>query len=170
MKIKRKKSLKIGQMPEHLRKAAIKIQIPKESALSSLEKVAKKAFHETIDKIGESYEALDEEVKSKAKELETGKKAIKELAEDRGESDGKFRVLRGKKYEIGYVNADQEPDINLKVWNIIHPDIRARCERRIIDKKLLENVINKGTILPSVVSKLFIPKPPQKRIHVQRIK
>ncbi len=167
MKIKKKKPFRIGPMPEALRTAHINKPVKSRGENKrSLLPIAQ------IDKLGETYEKQREEALAVNKSLDESKDSIKELAERAGKKDGKYVILEGKNYVVGYVLADQEPGVAdfstcIAVLGLKNAE---NISHVIVDRKKLEDAVNKGLITPAQLKKLLIPQPAQKRVHVKRVK
>ncbi len=126
-------------MPEHLRKAKVKIKNTQPSNGSI----------DYIDLMAKKYLADKEASEAMMAEVEQEKRDIKDRAERQGHlsDDGKKKIVAGKDYEIGYILADQQPTIDQRAAETLLSTKQLRqITSHYIDPKALETLVQKGEI------------------------
>ncbi len=160
MKLKRK----LGNIPKSLldsaKKAGINVNAP----------AMLKPKH-PADRLGVEYDLVHERIATDTKIINNLKTDIKAYAEEKGETYNKLRFVSGDNYEVGYVMVEPEPTIDVKkALKILPQGVYQKCKVVAIDKKLLEDCINRGEIPATVLPKILVQGASYKRIHVQRKK
>lgn len=119
------------------------------------------------DQLGHMYEEAKESEKSAKARADRANESIKALADDAGEDQGKERLVRGVKYEVGYTVCEPSPSADVEKAALVLDTKRlAQITKTVvvIDEKLLEKAVQTGTIAAKELMKFIVPGKPFKRI------